>query len=381
MFDAFGLFIRRSLLLIGWGCRYWPADSPVGQVRRVFLLLFGLPVALLLQLMHWCGFLLDELLFPGYRRVKVSRPVFIIGIPRSGTTLLQRTLASDPAFTTMMTWECLLAPSISERYCLRLLARPLQPLLPRLHRLSITKRLRAIHELSLSAPEEDFLTLLPVWSCFIQIVMFPEAAGIRRLAFFDSAVPVAERRLIMHFYHRCLQRHLYFHGTARRYLAKNPSFTSWQTSLRETFADAHIIACSRPPSATVPSQLSALQPSLALFGVREITPEFRNFLIEMLHHYYQQLRYLAVDTDKRISFVAMTDLCADLVGVLTTLYADMEQSMTKTQSREYRRQAQTVAGYRSGHHYRMQDFALDEPAIRQRFSDVWPVFDRLQAAS
>jgi omega-hydroxy-beta-dihydromenaquinone-9 sulfotransferase len=37
---------------------------------------------------------LDELLYPGYRKLEV-RPVFILGQPRSGTTFLHRTLASD----------------------------------------------------------------------------------------------------------------------------------------------------------------------------------------------------------------------------------------------------------------------------------------------
>lgn len=37
---------------------------------------------------------LDELLFPGYRQ-QVINPVFIVGEPRSGTTLLHRTMAAD----------------------------------------------------------------------------------------------------------------------------------------------------------------------------------------------------------------------------------------------------------------------------------------------
>ncbi|MDJ0901597.1 MAG: sulfotransferase [Xenococcus sp. MO_188.B8] len=45
----------------------------------------------------WTGlWYLDELLFPNYRELKI-RPVFIIGQPRSGSTLLHRTLASDTA--------------------------------------------------------------------------------------------------------------------------------------------------------------------------------------------------------------------------------------------------------------------------------------------
>lgn len=49
----------------------------------------------MLKLVHGVGALtrgLDHLIYPGFRRIPLDRPVFIIGNPRSGTTFLHRFL-------------------------------------------------------------------------------------------------------------------------------------------------------------------------------------------------------------------------------------------------------------------------------------------------
>ena len=56
-------------------------------MRTAILWLLGVPVSVLILLNQLC-LLLDHVLFPGFRRVRVERPVFIIGHARSGTSLL-----------------------------------------------------------------------------------------------------------------------------------------------------------------------------------------------------------------------------------------------------------------------------------------------------
>ena len=55
--------------------------------RRFRVMAVFLPILFFGQLIHWVGFLLDEIFFRGYRKVAINDPVFIVGIPRSGTTL------------------------------------------------------------------------------------------------------------------------------------------------------------------------------------------------------------------------------------------------------------------------------------------------------
>lgn len=85
-------------------------------LKRFAMMSLFLSIFFLIQLMHWIGFFLDDIFFSGYRNVEVKEPLFIVGVPRSGTTFLHRVLANDTEqFTTFTLWELLFAPSVTER--------------------------------------------------------------------------------------------------------------------------------------------------------------------------------------------------------------------------------------------------------------------------
>ena len=85
--------------------------------KRIGILLLLAPTFVLVELVTWMGFLLDEIFFRKYRTIEIKQPVFIIGVPRSGTTFLQRLLAQDEdQFTSMKFWEILLAPLGGEKF-------------------------------------------------------------------------------------------------------------------------------------------------------------------------------------------------------------------------------------------------------------------------
>ncbi|TFG60039.1 MAG: hypothetical protein E4H36_12735, partial [Spirochaetales bacterium] len=84
-------------------------------VLAVFLFLFTV-----LGLFTRLGFLLDLLFFPGFRKQKVTAPVFIIGNFRSGSTFMFRLLARDREnFRAFQSWEIYTAPSISQKKFIR----------------------------------------------------------------------------------------------------------------------------------------------------------------------------------------------------------------------------------------------------------------------
>src|SRR4029078_12546176 len=52
----------------------------------------------------------DRELYPNIARQEIREPLFIVGLPRSGTTLLQNLLAADPDHRSPLMWE-VMAPS------------------------------------------------------------------------------------------------------------------------------------------------------------------------------------------------------------------------------------------------------------------------------
>jgi hypothetical protein len=256
----------RCYLLSIWPGRH--AAAPLRPRRLLFLLLF--PFFLLLQLVHWLALALDELLYPDYRQQRVAAPVFITGIPRSGTTYLHRLLAAGGAFTTVCTWEALLAPAICQRRLLRVLARLDRRIGAPLHRALhgvITRssgEFASVHAVGLQDAEEDYLCLLPAAGCFLLLMAFPFDRDLEQLGTL-AELPPRRRRALLAFYHRIIQRHCYSHP-GRRFLSKNAAFASWPPYLAESYPDASFLLCVRRPSTALASQLSALKPARHLFG-------------------------------------------------------------------------------------------------------------------
>ena len=276
----------RLISLLGQIVIASPAPRWTRYVRRLVLLAVVFPLFVLAQMLHWIGFALDEILFRGYRRIRIERPVFVIGVPRSGTTFMHRLLAANPAFTTFSTWECLFAPSITERCLIRALSsldrrvgRPLGRCLDLLERKALS-RAASVHPTGLRLPEEDYLCFLPVLCCFILILPFPEAKWVWRMAHFDQAVPSKERDRLLRWYRRCLQKHLYFHGQDRVLLSKNASFAGMAGSLIDAFPDCRLVVCRRDALATIRSQFNSLKGSMRLFGIAPDDARFRDRLVD-----------------------------------------------------------------------------------------------------
>ena len=287
--------VARTASLIRQSLLPTPFPGLLRYLHRLLVMLVFLPLFLCLQALHWLGFLIDEILFRGYRDVEVREPVFVLGVPRSGTTFMHRLLAHHDDFTTFTTWECFLAPSVTERFLWlglgaidRRIGRPLGRLLGWLER-RVFGWLDDVHPMSFEAPEEDYFALLPVLSCFILIVPFPEADWLWRLGRFDRDASPKERARLLRWYRRCLQKHLYVRGQDKVLLSKNASFAGMAGSLVEEFPDCRLILCERDALAVIHSQFNSLQGGMRLFAVSESNLAFKNNLLDCLKFYYENL--------------------------------------------------------------------------------------------
>jgi hypothetical protein len=343
----------------------------------VLVMVGFLPLFTLVQAIHWLCLLLDEVLFRGYRRVPVREPLFVLGVPRSGTTLLHRVLSRDPNLTTFQTWECLLAPSITQRQAIlglarldRAMGRPLARLLAWLER-RVFGALDDVHAMDLAAPEEDYLALLPAMACFILVIPFPAAEPLWRLATVDRDMPEAERRRLMAFYRSLLQRHLYVHGPDLRLLSKNAAFAGMAGTLRETFPDARFVRCDREAQAVVPSQLSSIQGGVRLFASDPENRVFTPRMTDLLRAYYANLaQHLPAAGGPHHATVDMGMLKDDLAGAVRGVYGALGLPLDSAFAVALEEEAAAARSYRSRHRYTAQAFGLDETAIAEAFAGV-----------
>jgi glycosyltransferase involved in cell wall biosynthesis len=372
-FLALLTWIPRALLEHGW----------IALFKRLLIFILGVPLFWSLQLLHWFGMLLDALLFPSWKNTKVDSPVFITGIPRSGTTFLQRTLAQDKRFTSTPIWELLFAPSVSEKVFWTKVGHFLRPLGKFLGRQKFFSKMEAIHSLKLDEPEEDFLFLLQLNACFILIALFPSAKGLWRLSRFDEALPKWERKLIMGYYKTCVQKHLYFQSIlddSRQYvyLSKNPSFASMTDSLQKTFKQTKFVVCARNPQKTVASQVSSLKPAFELLGNGQLPEGFVERCVSMLHDYYSFLSRSLIATNVA-PLLLNKEIHSNLQIVVENLYSRWGWEIEADFDRFLRKQSEKSRNYHSNHSYELSDFGLDDTTIEARFNDVWPMHTAAQA--
>lgn len=374
---------------IGRMARLWAqaALSPATEGRRpltALLLVLAWPLFCLLQLAHWLGFLVDEIVFRGWRKVEVREPLFVLGPPRSGTTHLHRVLSHDQSTTTFRMWECLFGLSVTGRKLLLGLGRADRALGRPLGRAGgwFWRRFLAgmddVHPFSLNAPEEDFLALMPAMQCFILAVAFPRAEWLWRTARLDEAIDAAARRRLMRFYRACVMKHLYVHGTGRRFLSKNASFSGMAESLLEAFPGARIVACTRDPKKTVPSQLSAIGPGLRASGFDRMPEALRDRFVELLKFYYLHLERLSRARPGQVAVVDNSALHADLRRTVAGAFGQLGIGLDDAFSSTLERLDRESRAFTSAHAYTLEEFGLTAEEIELRFAEVYRIrrFDR-----
>lgn len=377
MFWGFGRFLRLLKLTVSAGKGTFGRLTP----RRLALMVVFLPGLFFGQLVHWIGFFLDDVFFRRYRTTEVRDPVFIIGIPRSGTTLLHRVMAQDTDnFTSMRLWEMILAPSITERKFWMTLGR-----LDRLfggygRRLLVAadsrffRCLRDVHKVSLLDYDEDDLTLVPIFSSMYLFFPFPFREELWKLVRFDESVSAEDQDRIMGFYRGCIQRHLYVHGPGKRFLSKNPAFSPKIEALRTHFPGARIVCNMRNPYNTVPSLMSALRIVWDACGNAPQGESFRDGVLELAEHWYRHpIERSRKWPESHFAFVTYGALMQDLYATVEGLYGrfgfGIEPGFSEKLSAEHER----ARAYKSKHRYCLEQYGLTHAQIRDQFGDV---FDR-----
>lgn len=332
------------------------------------------------QIANWTGFFLDEIFFRGYRWVEVRKPVFVVGPLRSGTTFFHRLLALDKQFTGIRVWEIGFAPSVVQKRFFKILER-FDKLLgePFSRRIREWERRRVhnvVHTTGLFELEEDEAMLLHIFSSgFFLSFLFPYWEELEPLFLFDRMLPDRERRRIMNFYEGIVKRHLHVYGPQKRFLAKNPAFSTKLESLRKNFPDACVILLLRSPLETIPSSLSLLSFYGAPFYRAKDPSNVRDLGLRMMEAFYHEpLRSLERWPVEQRAVILYDDLVADPEKVVKDLYLRMGWTLTKEFETRLLKEKERAKTYRSGHAYSLAKFGLSREEIVSTFGEIFERF-------
>lgn len=279
------MFYWSLALKVGFKAFSLKKESPRFPVpKRIIAVLVMFPLFLLLTATNRFFMLLDYMFFPSFIKTRVDKPVFIIGVARSATTYLFKTMAHDrEQFTAFRLWEILFAPSIIQKYFWQLviaidrkIGRPLYYCAGLFDRLFLGK-ITKVHETGLTKVEEDEILLLSTFSSVYLTFFFPDLKEMDPLIFFDEQFPEGRKAKVMRYYKRCVQRHLFVFGNNGKttFLSKNPAFISKMNSIATYFPDGRLIYMLRSPYKTIPSTISMNANVYSIFS-RTTFLELRN---------------------------------------------------------------------------------------------------------
>jgi hypothetical protein len=348
--------------------------SPRGRRRLLLELLFAVPA---IALFHAVCFALDWILFPSLRRQEIRTPVFVIGHARSGTTLLHRLLALDrERFSCFLLWE-LYFPSLLQKKALRALAR----LDARLGG-ALARRVAAwdrrkfaatndMHRMSFFAPEEDDFVLTPACASGWWIVRLPYLDALD--FYYVDEWPERRRRRLLRFYRECVRRQLAFRGGELLHLSKNPTYCGRVESLIEAFPDARIVVTLRNPTETIPSLLKLLQRGWQIrkWSDAQMASSLRAIAAMSFHNYEHPQAVLARHPETLRALVDYRELVAAPRRTLGAVCAELGLPVSGGFAAELEAEEQRARRFESAHAYSLDEFGLDEDAIRRRLAPFY----------
>ncbi len=294
----------------------------------------------------------------------IARPIIVLGLPRSGTTLLFNLLAQDPDHRFLRNWEAFISqvppkgryteatdPRIRQA---RWMQRFLKYLMPEIDK---------VHAFTPKGPEECTPILMQGFATQALVGGFDVPEYSRWL---DQADHGPTYR-----YHRRVLQALQWKYPGRRWLLKSPDHLAAVRSILEVYPDACFVHIHRNPVNSVSSWASL---NLVYRGVYYHSIDIRELGRQVLGRLSTDMgRYLTDRTSlPSHSFfdLGYRDLVSDPIGAIQDMYDHFGLELTQEARSSMQAYLSENPKNKHGvHRYSPEDFGLSQQAILERFSD------------
>ena len=246
----------------------------------------------------------------------ITEPLFIIGMPRSGTTILQALLNQDAAHRSPLCWECLLphpAPT-PENYRNNDRIDTIRTEFDQLFKL--VPDFRRKHYMEVDSPQECIGVMALNFTSF-QFMAQAYLASYRDW-FLEQADQTGNFR-----WHRRFLQFLQSGGVrTSRWLLKSPVHLMRLKALFEVYPDARIIMTHRHPAYIVPSAASLISSTRSLYSNHESVERTGREQLRLWARYFD--RFLEdrqqLNREDQIVDVLFDDFVDDQMAVVRRIY-------------------------------------------------------------
>lgn len=328
--------------------------TPLGRkLKRVFLR--GALVARLLSEAAWRA-------HPDYAETGLERPIFVTGLPRTGTTALHRLLTADPAHQGLEMWltEAPQPRPPRETWAANPVFRHIQAGYERHH--IEHPEFMGVHYIAADQVEE-------CWQLLRQSMRSISYECLAHLPTYSSWLRGQDWTDAYRRHRRNLQL-IGLPDAGRRWVLKNPSHLFALDALLRVYPDALVIQTHRAPRTAIASVCSLAEQASAGWSTT-----FRGDVIgrDQLELWACGLeRFTAVRASRdpaQFYDVGYDDFVADPMGTVESAYAHFGLPLSGAAATAMRglRGPGGTGGVRSGHRYTLADFGLTGEEIDERF--------------
>jgi len=297
---------------------------------------------------------------PEIREVPIVAPMYLTGLPRTGTSALLNLLSTDPAMRPMALWEGTNPAPLpgrppkeeDHRYV------ELKGFLDHLY--SENPEFGAIHHTTADTPEECIHLLNHTFADVqfgVEVLMEPYASWFR-----------SQDHHAAYRYYADILRMLQWQRPGERFLLKSPAHLWALDVLVELFPDCSIVVTHRDPVESVVSYASMM---MAMMTGRELDPRDLGPTV---------LEYLAAKMDQavacrekiapgRILDVDYTDFIDDPLAVAHSIYRHFDLPLSAEVEESWAAHAAShTQGGHGTHEYGLGEYGLTEEVVRARFA-------------
>ncbi len=323
------------------------------------------------------GYVHDRKQFPAIADERIVAPVFIIGFPRTGTTILHDILAQDPDSRAPLTWETMFPspPPDAATFDTDPRIELCQSFMPNAEtETERDRKFKAMHPMGATLSQEC-VTMMGEAMCT------PLFHNQFRVPTYEDWVDHdADWSHVYTFHHKQLQ-HLQWRNHRDRWVLKTGAHMWGLEHLLRTYPDARIVFTHRDPVKSVTSYAS-LTTLVRSMGSDDVDP------IEVAHDWTDRLRHVvehAMSVRNSNAYPGATfydmqfsDFVADQFAVVSDIYAAFGLPMSDEGARAdaglHRRQPEGQARRAQLH---PEEFGIDPAVIRRDFA---PYIDQFRLA-
>lgn len=309
-----------------------------------------------LRVTDWCAH------HPEVTAAPVEAPLFVIGLPRTGTTALSHLLAADPANRSLLGWEAndSVPPPTSDGYWddpRFVAAREAPDMLA-----MINPEFKAIHHDPPDMPIECAVVLAQHFASLSLPTMFNIDGYLRWLLAADHTEAYRYHRQVL----QVLQS-----GSPGRWQLKSPVHLVDLDALDATYPDARFVVTHRDPVPIVASVCSLVRSLTGTFSDADRTayiaatwPSLVATLVD------RQMAFRDRHDPSAFCDLPYEQLTSDPVGAVRTVYDRFGMELTADAEASFARHAEVHRQGRHGRHqYSLDDFGLSAGEIEERFAD------------